>query len=110
MALVSRVASVEARSLAVILPPQRQLRRPVDSARPPRWAVERRPLVRVLAVVDSDPSLNPSAVEGSVLPRHLRREVLEDWVAVEDLDLQRQHQHQHQEALVVHLGPLGANK
>ena len=48
--------------------------------------------------------LNPAAVEGSVLPRHLRREVLGDWAVVEALDLQLQHR----EALVVHLGPLGA--
>ena len=92
--------------MAVLLPPQRQLRRPVVSVRPPRWAVEHQPLVRAPAVVDSDRLLNPVAVEGSVLPRHLRREVLGVWAVVEALDLQLQHR----EALVVHLGPLGANQ
>ena len=106
MALVSRVPSVEARSLAAPLPPQRQLRRPAVLARPQRWAVERQPLVQALAVVDSDRSLNPAAVEGSALPRHRRREVLGDWVVVEASGLQ----HQHREASVVHLGLPGAKR
>ena len=92
--------------MAVLLLPQPQLRRAAVSARPPRWAVEHQPLVRALPVADSDRSLNPAAVEGSVLPRHRRREVLEDWEVVEASDLR----HPHQEALAVHLGLLGAKK
>ena len=57
-------------------------------------------------MADSDRSLNPAAVEGSVLLRHRRREVLEDWEVVEALVLQ----HLHREASAVHLGLLGAKK
>lgn len=92
--------------MAVLLPPQQQLRQPVASARPPRWAVELQPLVRAPAVVDSDRSLNPAEVEGLAQPQHLRREVLEDWVVAEASDLQ----HQHREALAVHLGLLDDKK